>query len=315
MIKELKRKYNRKYLTKHTSMIGIVFIAVFSLSYHFMPTDFWNLNSLLSELYPGNAISGQTGVHQEMLVHFIDVGQADCILAQNAGKNMLIDAGNNDDTELVIDYLAEQGVTDFDYIIGTHPHEDHIGSLDDVINHFDCKEVMLPNVVHTTRTFEDVLQVVQEKNLKITLPKIGSTYNLGVAKFTIIAPNRKYSEINDWSIGIKLVYGDNSFLLCGDAQADSEYDICTNGIDISADVLKVGHHGSSTATSELFLERVNPTYAIISCGKFNDYGHPHKETLDRLAKHGVKIYRTDEDGTIVARSDGKNISFVCKERK
>ncbi|HHV71228.1 MAG TPA: MBL fold metallo-hydrolase [Clostridia bacterium] len=246
----------------------------------------------------------------ELKVHFIDVGQADSILIMNGSQSMLIDAGNNDDEKLVVDYLKEQGISKLDYVIGTHPHEDHIGGLDAVIDNFAIGQVYLPNVPHTTKTFFDVVEAIRKKDLKITLPMPGTTFNLGEGACTILAPNSdSYEDLNNYSIVIKVEYGDTVFLFTGDAEKESETEMLKKGYDLTADVLKIGHHGSSFSTTEDFLNKVNPQYAVIMCGKGNSYGHPHRETMNRLKNKGIKVYRTDESGTIVCSSDGKNISF------
>ena len=248
---------------------------------------------------------------QEMEVHFLDVGQADCILISCGGHYMLVDAGNNQDGEMIVSYLKEQGITELDYVIATHPHADHIGGLDTVIENFGIKTLFMPQKVHTTATFEDVIAAIENHDLSITAPKPGDTYPLGSSSFTILSPVKEDygEELNNWSVGIKLVHGSNSIVMCGDAEEEAEEDICLSGLDISADVLKLGHHGSRTSTGELFLKTVDPKYAIISCGRGNDYGHPHKETLEKLSEEGIFVFRTDEQGTIILKSDGKSLQF------
>lgn len=250
------------------------------------------------------------GTGQDLTVHYIDVGQGDSILAESDGHYMLIDAGENDQADTVVSYLKQAGVTTLDYVIGTHPHSDHIGGLDKVIEEFTVGKVILPPVEHTTRTFEDVLNAVSNKGLKITKPVPGDTYGLGNASFTIVAPVKDYgNDLNNWSVGIRLTYGSNSFLMCGDAESQAESDMLDSGIPLKADVLKAGHHGSSTSTSSTFLKAVSPSYVVIQCGKDNSYGHPHKETMEKLEKAGCRIFRTDEDGTITASSDGTHITW------
>ena len=203
-------------------------------------------------------------------VHFIDVGQGDSILIQSGDHDMLVDAGENDQGDTVVTYLHSQGIEKLDYVIGTHPHSDHIGGLDDVINNFSIDKVILPPVENTTKTYEDVLDAISSQGLKVTKPVAGDTYKLGYASFQIIAPNGNYGDdLNNWSVGIKLTNGDNSFVMCGDAESQAEADICASGINLSADVLKLGHHGSKTSTSGAFLNKVNPEYAVISCGMGN----------------------------------------------
>lgn len=252
----------------------------------------------------------QTDQSSPMKVHFIDVGQGDAALIEAQGHYMLIDAGENDKGSLVRDYLKQHNVKELDYVIGTHPHSDHIGGLDTVMNAFPVKNILLPEKGHTTKTFEDVLTAIEKQKLQITRPVVGTVYELGDARFTIIAPNDDYEDsINDWSVGIKLTYGNRSFVFTGDAEKKAEQDISSSGIDITADVLKVGHHASSTSSSEALIKAVNPEYAVIMCGQDNSYGFPHIETIDMLNQYQVQILRTDLQGTITAICDGDNITW------
>ena len=256
----------------------------------------------------GSSITAPSGSGLD--VHFFDVGQGDSILAESDGHYMLIDAGENDQAGTVISYLKAEGVTKLDYVIGTHPHSDHIGGLDKVIDTFPVDKVLLPPVEHTTRTFEDVLDSIASRGLKITKPAPGDSYDLGNASFTILSPVKDYgNDLNNWSVGIRLTYGDNSFVMCGDAENQAEEDIVNSGAVLKADVLKAGHHGSSTSTSDAFLKKVSPSWVVIQCGKGNSYGHPHKETMEKLKKAGCQILRTDVEGTITAFSDGKTITW------
>lgn len=240
-------------------------------------------------------------------VYFLDVGQADSILIQNREKNMLIDAGNNKDGPKLVKYFKELGINRFDIIVGTHPHEDHIGGLDDIINNFEIGNIYMPRVSTTTATFEDVIDAISNKNLKVTTPIIGDTFRLGECDFTILSTGTDADNLNETSIVLKMKFGEKVFLFTGDATEKNEKEMLK--MDIQADVLKVGHHGSRTSTSEEFLEKVNPTYAIISSEKGNSYEHPHKETLEKLKNKSVNIYRTDENGTILVKTDGKEIEI------
>lgn len=293
----MKRQYrNQKRMVIGLAMLGIAAFATSNLTQKDVHTT--------------------APVSSAMEVHFIDVGQADAILIESENEYMLLDAGNNEDGDEVVNYLKKEGVENLKYVIGTHPHEDHIGGLDDVIQSFGVEAVMLPNKAHTSQTFEDVITAIENKGLSITEPVVGDTYEIGTAKFTIIAPNGDYGDdYNNWSIGIKLENGSNVFVMAGDAEAEAENDIVENGIDIQADVLKIGHHGSDTATSDLFLSKVNPKYAVISVGEGNSYGHPAQSTLDKLKERGVKVFRTDEQGTIIAVSDGTKITFTTSGKK
>jgi len=243
-------------------------------------------------------------------VHFIDVGQGDCILIEDGTSAMLIDAGNPENGPGIVSYIKNLGTQKLNFVLATHPHADHIGGMADVINAFDVEKIIMPKATHTTRTFENLLLTIQNKGLKITAPVPGTEYKLGDASFTILAPNSSsYKDLNDYSVVIKLKYGSTSFLFTGDAEAVSENEILARGYDVKANVLKVGHHGSTSSTTERFLDAVSPRYAVICVGANNQYGHPAPETLSKLAERGIKIYRTDEAGTIVATSDGKSISF------
>ena len=246
-------------------------------------------------------------------VHYIDVGQGDATLIKCGSHAMLIDGGNNNKGTMVQLYLKKQGVESLDYVIGTHPDADHIGGLDVIVYKYNCDTVIMPDYEKDTKTYQELVDVIHDKNMKITYPVVGEQYALGEAKFTIIAPNSNSygGNANDYSVAILLEYGKNRFLFTGDAEEASEAEMLTNGIDISADVYKVAHHGSRSASTQEFLNAVHPKYAVISCGEGNSYGHPHAEVLNRLRSMGVEVFRTDEQGSIIASSDGENITWNC----
>lgn len=243
---------------------------------------------------------------EDLSIDFIDVGQADSILVRNQDKVMLIDAGTNEAGETVVNYLKNLGITKIDYLIGTHPHEDHIGGLDDVINNFDIGQIYMPKIETTTKTFEDVLEAIENKNLTVTAPNKGDKIELGqtVGEF-MTEPILDKDNLNVSSLVLRLEFGNTSYLFMGDAEEENEETIHWP----KTDVLKVGHHGSSTSSSESFLEQVQPKYAIIMAGKDNSYGLPKQETIDKLNNIGCEIYRTDEDGTIQMTSDGNTIDI------
>lgn len=245
-------------------------------------------------------------VEENFSVSFIDVGQADSILIRNGNYNMLIDAGNNEDGEKLVNYFKSLGIEEFTYVFATHPHEDHIGGMDDIINNFKIDNYYMSNKLSTTKTFMDVLDALDGRNLKYTVPNKGDTLKLGDANIKVIYPGDDKSNINDSSIVLKITYGKNSFLLTGDATSNVERKIYNE--DIKSDVLKVAHHGSSYSSTDVFLDRVKPYYAVISVGKNNIYNHPSNKTLEKLNKRNIKVYRTDLDGTIVFISDGDNLS-------
>lgn len=244
-------------------------------------------------------------------VDFLNVGQADCALLSTNGHYMVIDGGNNGDADRILSYLEERGVEKLDAVVGTHPHEDHIGSLDAIINHFDVDAVYMPKIMHTSKTFEDVLDAVANKGLKIKSPDPGDTIDFNGLEIEVLGPQREYKDFNNNSIVLKVNAGETAFLFTGDAEETAEKDILQAGYDLQADVLKVGHHGSSTSSSQAFLQAVKPKYAVISVGVGNSYHHPEEEALQRLQSIGAEIYRTDLQGNIVCTTDGKNIAFNC----
>ncbi|MBA9026168.1 MBL fold metallo-hydrolase [Peribacillus huizhouensis] len=249
-------------------------------------------------------------VTEEMAVHFVDVGQgaAQVIIAPNK-KVMVIDAGNNDDEDKMVAYLKELGVSKVDILIGTHPDADHIGGMDAVIDSFDIGKIYMPKVQRNTQTFESVLQSIQNKVLTVTTAKAGIELDLDPAvQVKMIAPlDDTTSDANEMSAVVRLQYGEQSFLLTGDAGIPTEEKWLQSGELIQSTVLLTGHHGSNHSTSEAFLKAVQPKYAVIQVGK-NSYGHPTSEVLERLHSEKINIYRNDTDGTIVFKTDGKEIN-------
>lgn len=245
----------------------------------------------------------------EFTVHYIDIGQGDSELIQVNNKNLLIDAGPTKSTDKLLSYLNSIDIKKLNYVIATHPDEDHIGGMSTVINTYPIDKFYAPKKTVNTRAFENMITELKSKNMKIDVPKPGMQLDLGEGtKAEILAPNSdRYEDTNNYSIVLKISYGNTKFLFTGDAEKLSEREILDKNYDISADVLKLGHHGSSTSTTDEFLDKVSPEIAIISCGADNRYGHPHKETLRKLKKRNIRIYRTDIDGNIVLISDGKNI--------
>jgi len=218
---------------------------------------------------------------------------------------MLIDGGGNDDEKAICTYLQNQKIKKIQVLVGTHPHEDHIGALDAVINSFPVENVYLPKIMHNTQTFEQLLQAIKNKSLKIKTAQMGVRIPLRGLSCAILSPEvRGYEEINDYSAVIKIAYGKQSFLFCGDASEQAESALLASGNDVKASVIKIGHHGSRSSSSYRFLQAVAPHYAVISCGEDNPYGHPHPETLARLKKAGIELWRTDQMGTIIVTTDG-----------
>ncbi len=234
-------------------------------------------------------------------VYCLDVGQGDSILITNNNKTMLIDASTNEMGSRVVKYLNDLGIKKIDYLVGTHPHEDHIGGLDNVIKNFDIGTIYMPNVVATTKTYEEVIDAISAKKLKVTSPKTGDKFNVGNAECEVMSIRNDKDDYNNCSIVIKMDFNNVSYLFTGDAEESVESSRKWPHID----VLKVGHHGSNTSSSKKFLEQIKPEVALISVGQGNTYGHPTQATLKRLSNIGAKIYRTDENGTILLIEKGE----------
>lgn len=246
-----------------------------------------------------------------MEVHFIDVGQSDATLIKCGDASMLIDAGETSKGTAIQNYLQKQGITKLDYLILTHPDADHIGGAPVIITKFDIDTVFISNFEKDNKTYRKMIQALDDKRASYSTPDVGSTYTLGTAIITILAPNDTYSDPNNASIAILIKNGENTFLFTGDAEEKAEAHIIENGIDIRADVYHAGHHGSKTASTEELLDSVNPTYAVISCGENNSYGFPHAQVLNSLRARGVKVFRTDEQGSIIAYANGEEITWNC----
>ena len=255
----------------------------------------------------------------EIVVHFIDVGQGDAELIMTSdGKTVLIDSGTPESRTVLTGYLKEQGVKKIDYFVLTHPHADHIGGAAAVLDAFDVVNVIMTDAPTTTSTYKKVLQKIDEKDCGVIFAEAGKEYSLGEAKITILGPVSDYSDdLNNTSIVLRLTYGSTVFMFTGDAEKKAEQDMLTKfpASYFRADVLKLGHHGSSNSTSDGWFFAVSPEYAVISCGRNNDYGHPHREILSLLKKNGTTYFRTDTDGSIVMSSDGESVKIISPSRR
>lgn len=301
-------KQKKKQINNIFYLIIIIILAILSAIGIEIGTEHQK-NTIINVVKPENLqnITIKTGetINKEFIseenknlkVYFFDVGQADSILVMNENQTMLIDAGNNEDGSLLVKNLKTLGIKKIDFLIGTHAHEDHIGGMDDIINNFEIGTIYMPKIQTNTKTFEDVLDAVANKKLKIETPKEGDTFLIGQANCNIVAIDNEAKELNLSSIVIDMKFNNLSYLFMGDAEEQVEEKILKKN-NLKANVLKVGHHGSNTSSSEKFLKAVAPEIAIISVEKGNTYGHPDKAVLKRLEKIGTKIYRTDEQGNI-----------------
>ena len=296
---------------KKKIIITIIFIALFILAITLVgDKDFYsNLKeTIIGEINElDKKINTKEEVEDDFTVTFLDVGQADCILIKSNNEYMLIDAGNNVDGKKIVKYFKDLDIKEFKYVFGTHAHEDHIGGMDNIIYNFKIKNFYMPDISTPTETFYSTLNALEKKNVKFQTPSIGDKYKLGKATIEVIYIGDNIEDLNETSIILKVTYKKVSFLFTGDTTSNIE-DLILNK-NIESTVLKVAHHGSTYSTSNAFLDKVKPKYAVISCETDNDYYHPHVGVLNRLKKHNVTIYRTDLLGTIIATSDGESIEF------
>lgn len=251
-----------------------------------------------------------SAVEGTMEVHYIDVGQGDATLIKCNGHSLLIDAGDNSKGTTVQMYLKKQGVDkNLDAVIWTHPDADHIGGADVIVTKYDIGTIYQTSLTADTKTYKELMDAIAYKGYKTVEPSVGDSFELGGALVTFLGPCSKYDNDNDNSIACLVQFGDSKFLFTGDAEQPAESAIVKANADLSADVYKVGHHGSHTSSSKELISKIKPTYAVISCSEDNSYGHPHSEVLNRLRKNNIQVFRTDEQGSIIATSDGKNITW------
>ena len=246
--------------------------------------------------------------------HFIDVGQADSALIECDGETMMIDGGNVADSNVVAAYLKKEDVTELNYVVCSHAHEDHVGGLSGALSVTKADNIYAPKTEANTKAYKNFKKKAEEQNVEIKHPNVGDEIQLGSSTVEFLGPvDENGKDLNSTSIVLKITYGNTSFLFTGDAESDEEEEILNSGADLKSTVLKVGHHGSRTSTSYPFLREVMPQYAVISVEKGNSYGHPNEETLSKLSDAGVEVYRTDESGDIVMTSDGNNISITTSK--
>lgn len=277
--------------------------------------DFSNIPKATEpETMPPETLSGDykdCKSYGELSVHFIDVGQGDSTLLISSGHAMLIDCGDSDQGTKIQNYLTKQGVESLDYLVLTHPDADHIGGAPVIITKFEIGQVFMSDYEKETKTYERTIDALKYRRLDWETPAPQDSVRLGDAEVTFLAPVKHYDDPNNASIALIVKIGNNSFLFSGDAEAEAETDILNLKTGIQADVYQTGHHGSRTSSSQEFIDAINPAYAVISCGENNDYGHPHAETLNQFREKDINVFRTDEQGTITAYSDGENITWNC----
>ena len=250
-----------------------------------------------------------------LTVHFLDVGQADAAILQCGDVSVMIDGGNSADSSLIYAYLRQTlGLEHIDVMIATHPHEDHVGGLSGAFEACSVGSVYSSVTSYDSKAFDSFRRYTARQNIPITVPSPGDRMGLSDLTLEFLSPVRTYENTNDNSLVVRILHGQNAFLFAGDAQWDAEHDMIDAGYDLRADVLKVGHHGSDTSSSYVFLREVMPSYAVISVGAGNAYGHPTETVFSRLRDAGATLYRTDLQGTVTCISDGETLSFTTQRR-
>lgn len=304
-----KRKKQRRRLLLAGALVCVFVVACVGISL-FDGWDALYASVGLREQAPSSALSS------ELTVHLLDVGNADCVLVQNGEHAMLIDAGEQKSGGEIVDYLKRQGIEKLDYLIATHPHADHIGGMAEVVREVEVGVLLttrLPDSeVPTTAVYERLLLALDERQVPLREIEGTEEFALGDALLAVWAPAGSYDDLNSYSLISRVSFGSKRFLFMGDAEADEEAELLGSGFAVGANVLKVGHHGSKTSTSDSFLQQVNPSVALIPSGRDNSYGHPSEETLEKLARAGVEVYRSDLCGDIVVTTDGASLSVTTE---
>ncbi len=268
---------------------------------------FAHIMLLLSMIFVSNALHAHAAAPFEL--HLLDVGQGQSVLVEADGHYMLIDGGGRDASSFVISYLRQQDIENLDCIAVSHYEEDHMAGLIGALSVFHTDLFLAPSYIGEGDLYQSMAVAALSNGCTIMHAAAGRHFQLGNAEIEVIGPVGEYSSDNDRSLSFRIIYGNVAFIICGDAEQQSELDMVSNDVNLKADVYVVDHHGSSTSSMDDFLDAISPTYALISCGEDNGYGHPAMETLQRFQNHGITMFRTDKQGTIVASSDGADIWF------
>ncbi len=313
MSRAKRRRRSLRAVLRRIPRVAVAVVVLFSVLVTANGT--WRLPWLPTwdDLYAAAGLAEPSVVEGTLRVTVLDVGNADCLLVQNGDSAALIDAGENKTADNVLAALGTAGVKELDCVVATHADADHIGGMDEVVRELEIDTFVMatmpPEHTPTSRTYQNLLDALEERELPITEAEYGDCYAVGDAQLTVLSGKREYTDTNDQSVVCRLRFGEHDFLLMGDAGKDTEEDLLEDGVPLAADVIKVGHHGSKTSSDEAFIQAVNPEYALITCGANNRYGHPHEETLRTLEEQGITVYRSDLNGDIVITSDGETLTF------
>ena len=258
-------------------------------------------------------VFSETQEDASVTVHYFDMGQGNASLVESGGEYMLIDTGNYKDVNKLKALLEAEGVTKLNYMVATHPHADHIGSLATIIREYEIDHLLMPDVAVDTKTYQVAVDAAGKKNLAMIHPEVGSTYPLGEVTFQVLAPGgSSYEEINDYSIALRLTCGTADFLWTGDAESLSEQEMLESGLTLEAEVYHAGHHGSYSSSTVEFLKAVDPEYVVISCGQDNEYGYPHEEVLERLQEMGSRVFVTALEGHLQVDCQGNELVWTSE---
>ncbi|MGN0657387.1 MAG: ComEC/Rec2 family competence protein [Ruminiclostridium sp.] len=307
----------KKSIIGVAALLFVVFSAVIYLN-----EAFWHNESIPSwqQIYESAGLSESVDgslPSNGAAVHFIDVGQGDCELITDGKTSVLIDSGEYTAGSTVVSYLNSLEIDRLDYVVMSHPHSDHMGSMYYVLDKFDVGTVIMADmkesIIPATSSFKKLIDVIERKNIDVMYAEAGENIEICGGRLEMIAPVKEYDDLNNYSVVVRFVHGDNSFIFCGDICKDAERDILDSGAELTADVIKVAHHGSTSSSLKVFMQAVSPYYAVIEVGEGNDYGHPHAETVSLLKKLEIEIYRTDKNGNVVFVSDGKELSISTEK--
>lgn len=309
-----KQKVTKKNFGLFIAAGALVFLLnILGLDVSFQESSKPNIEKVNTERdIQSEIIETETDSQDVMKVHFLDVDQGLAILVQLGDDVLIYDGGERDTSSFVVAYLKEQGITEIDYLISSHYDSDHVSGLIGCLYAFDVKNVIGSNYVHDSKLYTSFMTAVEEEGLEVQYPPVGTQFQMGEAVITILSPTEIVRDSNSNSLAIMLSYKKSDFIFTGDADYKSERDMIVSGLNLDCEVLSVGHHGSASATSEIFLDATTPDYAVISCGKNNSYGHPHKETIEFLNSYEVEILRNDESGTILVETDGENLIWTME---